>query len=61
MFVCCRVSAAGFSKLCSPETTTSQLDDVVSNEEISRLAGHPRIPLNAEFIQELTHSLYFLV
>ncbi|KXJ28280.1 hyccin [Exaiptasia diaphana] len=56
-----RVAAAGFSSMCAPETTTCQLADVISNEELSRLANHPRIPLSAEYIQELIHSLYFLM
>ncbi|KAK3749846.1 hypothetical protein QZH41_015506, partial [Actinostola sp. cb2023] len=56
-----RVAASGFSELCTPEIKTSPLADVINNEELTRLTNHPRIPLNAEFIQELIHSLYFLM
>lgn len=54
-----RIAKGGFHKLChgSHEKSGSGF----STEELTKLANHPRIALTSEFIQEMTHGLYFLM
>ncbi|XP_015774381.1 PREDICTED: uncharacterized protein LOC107352579 [Acropora digitifera] len=54
-----RIAKGGFHKLChgSKEESVSGF----STEELTKLANHPRIALTSEFIQEMTHGLYFLM
>lgn len=54
-----RLAKCGFYKLC--QGSKQESDSEFSREELTKLAHHPRITLSSEFIQEITHGLYFLM
>ncbi|EDO42200.1 predicted protein [Nematostella vectensis] len=54
-----RIAKAGFSKLCRKDST--DCNGFLSNEELQSLSNHPRVPIVAPLIQEITHGLYYLL
>lgn len=56
-----RVAKCGFSRLCDANNEQDKSRDQFSAAELEKLGNHPRIPLNAEFIQEISQGLVFLM
>ena len=54
-----RLAKCGFYKLC--QWSKEESESEFSNEELSRLVNHPRIPLSTELIQEIVYGIYFLM
>ena len=54
-----RTAKCGFEKLCKADQ--EKRASLFDHEELAKLKVHPRIPLSAEFIQEVTQGMYFLM